>query len=109
MYQSLIWPKMLGHETSGLAAALDTEDLKGAADALVHRVWRDFECRGDLLGGKMLVYQAQAIELARAQAHDPRGHVLIPSTIAIAAPVGQVPSPIRLLPDPTRARVQGLA
>jgi hypothetical protein len=66
MYQPLIWVAVLGDEASGLAAALDPEDVERAPDALVHRMWGDMELVGDLLGGKMLVDQQQAIELSRA-------------------------------------------
>jgi len=38
MYQSLIWPAVLGNEARRLAAALDAQDMERAANALVDRV-----------------------------------------------------------------------
>lgn len=70
MYQSLIWPAVAGNEAGGLGAALDAEDVERAANALVDRVGRDIELRGDLFRGKVLVDEPQAIELARAQPRD---------------------------------------
>jgi hypothetical protein len=48
MYQSLIWPAVLRYEARGLGTAFNAEDLKRLADALIDRVRRDLELRGDL-------------------------------------------------------------
>jgi hypothetical protein len=71
MYQSLIWPAVLGDDPRRLRAALDSEDLKRLADALVDGVRRDSELGGDFLGTEMLVDETEAIELAAGQASDP--------------------------------------
>jgi hypothetical protein len=71
MYQTLIWPTVLRYEARGLGAPFNAEDLKRLADALIDRVRRDFQFRGNLFRRQMLVDEAQAIELARAQPLDP--------------------------------------
>ena len=50
MYQSLIWLVMLRDEASRMRPPLDAKRLKGAANALVDRMWRDVELGRDLLG-----------------------------------------------------------
>jgi hypothetical protein len=50
MYQSLIWPRVLGHYPSRLGAAFDPEDLKRLADALIDGVRRDPELNRNFLG-----------------------------------------------------------
>ncbi|HJU76615.1 MAG TPA: hypothetical protein VJ597_01620 [Sphingomicrobium sp.] len=50
MYQSLIWPGISGNEPSRLGSALDSENMKRLANALVDRVRRDVELGRDLLG-----------------------------------------------------------
>jgi hypothetical protein len=67
MYQSLIWTRMLGDEARGLGAALDSQDLESAANALVDRVRRDVELGRNFLGRKVLVDQPKAIELPGAE------------------------------------------
>ena len=67
MYQSLIWPELLGHQPGRLRAALDAEKVKGATDALVDSMRRDAELDGDFLRRQMLVDEPQAIELALAE------------------------------------------
>jgi hypothetical protein len=67
MYQSLIWSADLRHESRGLGAAVDAQDLQGAAEPLVDGVRRDVELDRDFLGRHVLVDQTQTIELARAQ------------------------------------------
>jgi hypothetical protein len=74
MYQSLIWPAELRHDTRRLRAALNAKDLKRLADALIDGVGRDFQLRGDFLGRQMLVDEPEAIELARAQAGNALRH-----------------------------------
>jgi hypothetical protein len=70
MYQTLIWPAVAGDDAGGLGAALDSQDLERAADALVDRVRGDLELGSDFLGRQMLIDQAQAIELTGAQPRD---------------------------------------
>jgi hypothetical protein len=67
MYQTLIWPAVLGDEAGCLRAALDAERVKRLADALVDRVGGDVELAGDLFRRQVLVDEAQAIELALCQ------------------------------------------
>jgi hypothetical protein len=67
MYQTLIWSAVPGDETGGLAAALDAQDVQRAADSLVDRVRGNVELGRDFLGRQMLIYQPQAIQLARAK------------------------------------------
>ena len=50
MYQPLIFAAVLRDDAGGLAAALDAEDLKSPADALIDGVRRDRQRRRDLLG-----------------------------------------------------------
>jgi len=70
MYQTLIWAAVVGDEASSLAAPLDPKDVERPADALVDGMRGDMELVGDLLGGKVLVDQQQAIKLSRAQTRD---------------------------------------
>ena len=49
MYQSLIWPAVLGDDARGLGAALDAEDLERLADPLIDGVRRNVELGRDLL------------------------------------------------------------
>ncbi|MEO6360050.1 MAG: hypothetical protein ABIO43_05685 [Sphingomicrobium sp.] len=58
MYQSLIWSAVLGDETSGMRAALNAENLQRPADALIDRVGRNSEFRGNFLGREVLVDKA---------------------------------------------------
>src|SRR5687768_5657164 len=74
MYQTLIWPAVLGDEARGLGPALDSEDMERAADALVDGMRRDVELGRNLFRGQMLVDQPQAIELAGAQPRDAARH-----------------------------------
>jgi hypothetical protein len=74
MYQTLIWAAVLGDDARGLAAALDSKDVKRAADALVDGMRRDIKFGRDFLGRQVLVDQPQAIELARAQPRDAARH-----------------------------------
>jgi hypothetical protein len=71
MYQSLIWRGILRHDPRRLGAALDSENLKRLADALVDGVRRDSELRRNLLGAQMLVDEQQAVELRLRQPRDP--------------------------------------
>ena len=57
-------------EARGLGAAFDAQDLQRLADALVDRVRRNLQLGRDFLGRKVLVDEAQAIELALAQLFD---------------------------------------
>jgi hypothetical protein len=50
MYQSLIWPAVLRHDARSLGTAVDAEDLKGLADALIDRVVRDAKLDRNFLG-----------------------------------------------------------
>jgi len=70
MYQSLIWLSVLDHEARRLGAALDTEDLECAADALVDGVRRNPELDRDFLRRTILGDEAQAGELAAAELVD---------------------------------------
>jgi hypothetical protein len=65
MYQSLIWLFVAGDSAGSLRTALDAEDLKGLADALVDSMRRNVELGRDFLGVQMLVDKKQAIELTR--------------------------------------------
>jgi hypothetical protein len=49
MYQSLIWSGILSDDPGRLRPALDAEDLKRLADALIDRVRRNAELGGDFL------------------------------------------------------------
>jgi hypothetical protein len=71
MYQSLIWAAVAGDDARRLAAPLDAEDLERLAYALIHRVRRNAELGGDVLGREMLIDQSQAIELAFGQSGNP--------------------------------------
>jgi hypothetical protein len=73
MYQSLIWPVVLGDDAGGLRTAFDTQCRKRLADALIHRMRRDPKLGRNLFGTKMLVDQTQAIELSWRQARDAPG------------------------------------
>src|SRR5438128_1970571 len=77
MYQPLIFPAVAGDDAGGLAAALDSQRVNGAADALVDGMRRDAELGGDLLRRQMLVDEAQAIELSRRESRDPPGHHIV--------------------------------
>jgi hypothetical protein len=73
MYQPLIWSVHLRDEAGRLAAALDSEKVQSAADALVDGVRGNTEFDGNLLGREMLVDEQEAIELRLAQPrHIPR-------------------------------------
>jgi hypothetical protein len=50
MYQSLIWAECLSYHAGGLRAALDAEEMKRAADALVDGMRRNAQLDGDFLG-----------------------------------------------------------
>ena len=76
MYQPLIWLAALRHEAGSLGAALDPENLEGLADALVDRVRGDFELGRDLFGRKMLVDEAQTVELAGSQPGNTRRQII---------------------------------
>jgi hypothetical protein len=67
MYQTLIWPAVLGYDARSLGAALNAEDMKCLPDALIDRVGRNSELGGNFLGAQMLVDEPQAIELTRRQ------------------------------------------
>jgi hypothetical protein len=67
MYQALIWCAVLGDEASGLGAALDAQRLQRLANALIDRVGRNAEARGDLFRTQMLVDEAEAVELTGRQ------------------------------------------
>jgi len=95
MYQPLIWSAVLRDDARGLRAALDPQDLKCLADALVDSVRRDVERRRDLLGREMLVDEAQAVELALRQACDTLRHRIVIGRAAIS--VGGVRQTRRLL------------
>jgi hypothetical protein len=72
MYQALIWPRGVpGDHASCLRPAFHPQDLKRLADSLIDGVRRDFQLAGDFLGGKMLVDEAEAIQLARTQPANP--------------------------------------
>jgi len=77
MYQPLIWAAVVGDEASGLAAALDPEDVDRPPDALVDGMRGDMELVGDLFRRKVLVDQQQAIELSRAQTRDAARHDIL--------------------------------
>ena len=64
MYQPLIWAKFLRHEAGRLRAALDAERLESKAHSLVDGVGRNSELDRNFLGRKMLIDEAEAIELA---------------------------------------------
>jgi len=74
MYQSLIWPSVLGDHSSRLRPALDAQRRERLANALVDGVRRNAELGCDFLGIEMLVDEEEAIELARSQSGDARGH-----------------------------------
>jgi hypothetical protein len=67
MYQTLIWPAVAGDDAGGLGPALDAEDVKRATDALVDCVRGDLQLGRDFLRRQMLVDEAEAIQLTRAQ------------------------------------------
>jgi hypothetical protein len=67
MYQSLIWPVMLGDDASRLRSPLYAKRLKSAANSLVDRMRRDFELGRDFLRTQVLVHKQQAVELATRQ------------------------------------------
>ncbi|WP_309662017.1 hypothetical protein [Sphingomonas sp.] len=77
MYQPLIWAAVAGDEASGLAAALDAQNMKRSPDALVDGMRGDMEFVGDLLGRQMLVDQEEAIKLASAQSRHAARHNVI--------------------------------
>jgi hypothetical protein len=99
MYQTLIWPSVLGHDARRLGAALDAEDLEGLADALVDGVRRNVQLGGDFLGREMLVHEAQAVELTRRQP----GHTLRHGIVVRRAlmSIGRVRQTRRLLQSKT--------
>jgi hypothetical protein len=76
MYQSLIWSAVLRDHAGRLGSPLNAQDLQRAADALVDGMGRNPELCGDFLGRKMLVDQAQTIELALAQPSDALANVV---------------------------------
>jgi hypothetical protein len=76
MYQSLIWSFYLGDDARRLRAPLDPEDRERLADALVDGVRRNLELGSDFLGGKMLVDEEQAVQLAGGELGDARRHQL---------------------------------
>ena len=73
MYQTLIWPAVLGDQARRLRAALDAKDLQRLADALVDGVRRNVELGGDFLGAEVLVDKPEAIELGGGKPGDTRG------------------------------------
>jgi hypothetical protein len=74
MYQSLIWPAVLGDDPGRLGPPLDAEDLQRLADALVDRMRRNVELRRDLLRIQMLVDEAETIKLSLRQPRDSLGY-----------------------------------
>jgi hypothetical protein len=72
MYQSLIWAMHLGDQPGGLRAPVDTKNVQGAANPLVHGVRRNAKLDRDFLGGEMLVDEQQGIELASTKPGYPR-------------------------------------
>jgi hypothetical protein len=73
----LIWTAVLCDEAGRLRAPLDAKRMQRLANALVDRMRGDSELRRNLFGRKMLVDEAQAIELTLGQLRDPRpDHVL---------------------------------
>jgi hypothetical protein len=64
MYQSLIWPFVLGDDARRLSAALNTQNRQGLANPLIDGVRRDVKLARNFLGRQMLVDEAKAIELA---------------------------------------------
>ena len=97
MYQPLIWSAVNGYQASRLRPTLYAQDLKRAANALVDRMWRDSEFARNLFGRKMLVDEAQAIELPRAQPRDaPLNLVSVP--LVADCPIGHALSPLRDYP-----------
>jgi hypothetical protein len=74
MYQSLIWPAVLGYDAGRLSAALDPKNSKSLADSLVDRVRRNVQLGRDLFRTEVLVDEAQTIELAGSELGDPRRH-----------------------------------
>jgi hypothetical protein len=77
MYQSLIWPAVLGDDPRRLGAPLDAEDLKGLANALVDGVVRDAQFGGDLFGAQMLVDQPKAVELTAGETRHALHHRIV--------------------------------
>jgi hypothetical protein len=70
MYQSLIWLGILGDVPGRLRAALNAEDRKRLANALVDSVRRNSQFGRDLLRIEVLVDQQKAIQMVLVQARD---------------------------------------
>jgi hypothetical protein len=77
MYQPLIWPTVLGYDARSLGATSHTQCVERLANALIHGVRRNVELSRNFLRGEMLIDKAKAIELAGAQARDPRYHIVV--------------------------------
>jgi len=81
MYQSLIWRALLrqvpGDDSRRLLSPLDSKRVQCLADALIDRVRGDFELGCDLFRGHVLIDQAQAVDLALAQARNAFLHAVI--------------------------------
>jgi hypothetical protein len=67
MYQPLIWLAVLRDDAGGMLPPRNAEHVQCLADTLIHGVRRDSELDRNLLGGEMLVDEAQAIELPLTQ------------------------------------------
>ena len=65
---------MVGDDPRRLRTPLDAKDCKRLADALVDGMRGNVKLGGDFLGAQVPVDKTQAIELARTQAGDTRGH-----------------------------------
>src|SRR5690348_4703140 len=81
MYQSLIWLGKLRDDARGLLPAVHAKDAERLPDPLVHGVRGNVELGRDFLRRQMLVHEAQAVELPRAQARDELGHRILPSAV----------------------------
>ena len=80
MYQALIWVLRLrlglSDQARRLRAAFDAKRLQGITDALVDRVRRNVELRGDLFRTEMLVDEQEAVELSLSQLCNTVGTVI---------------------------------
>jgi hypothetical protein len=70
MYQTLIWALEVGHDAGCLVAPLNAKGGERLADPLVYRVRRDLQLCRDLLRGKKLVDETQAIQLSGCEARN---------------------------------------
>jgi hypothetical protein len=98
MYQTLMWARVEAESArrvardhaGGLSAPLDAEDVQGAANALVDGMRGNVELGGDFLGRKMLLNQAQAIELPGRQPGDTacRDRIISRAILRSGRPIG---------------------